>query len=121
MRGDRGLPPDRRRRSVRGGSRPCHARRGLRSRKRAVEKKDSAEAARLFQRAETRHPDHADLQNILGFSYLKLSFAPWLLLPLGTWRNLVSRALFGEKRRCIPFRKFHARHASKAFAGCELG
>lgn len=37
--------------------------------KRAVEKKDWAEAARLFQRAEIRHPDHADLQNILGFSY----------------------------------------------------
>ncbi len=49
------------------------------------------------------------------------SFAPWLLLPSGTWRTLVSRALFGEKRRCIPFRKFHARHASKGFAGCELG
>jgi hypothetical protein len=52
--------------------------------------------------------------------HLKVSFAPWLLLPSGTWRTLVSRALFGEKRRCIPFRKFHARHASKGFAGCEL-
>jgi len=40
--------------------------------KRAVEKKDWAEAARLFQRAEIRHPDHADLQNILGFSYRNL-------------------------------------------------
>jgi Flp pilus assembly protein TadD len=40
--------------------------------KRAVEKKDWAEAARLFQRAEARHPDHADLQNILGFSYRNL-------------------------------------------------
>jgi hypothetical protein len=53
--------------------------------------------------------------------HLKVSFAPWLLLPSGTWRTLVSRGLFGEKRRCIPFRKFHARHASKGFAGCELG
>ena len=40
--------------------------------KRAVEKKDWAEAARLFKRAEMRHPDHADLQNILGFSYRNL-------------------------------------------------
>ena len=40
--------------------------------KRAVEKKDWAEAARFFQRAEQRHPDHADLQNILGFSYRNL-------------------------------------------------
>jgi tetratricopeptide (TPR) repeat protein len=40
--------------------------------KRAVEKKDWAEAARLFQRAEIRNPDHADLQNILGFSYRNL-------------------------------------------------
>ena len=40
--------------------------------KRAVEKKDWAEAARLFQRAEMRHPDHADLQNILGYSYRNL-------------------------------------------------
>ena len=40
--------------------------------KRAVEKKEWAEAARLFQRAEVRNPDHADLQNILGFSYRKL-------------------------------------------------
>lgn len=38
----------------------------------AVEKKDWAEAARLFQRAEIRHPDHADLQNSLGFSYRNL-------------------------------------------------
>jgi tetratricopeptide (TPR) repeat protein len=40
--------------------------------KQAVERKDWAEAARLFQRAEIRHPDHADLQNILGFSYRNL-------------------------------------------------
>ena len=40
--------------------------------KRAVEKKDWVEAARLFQRAEMRHPDHADLQNIIGFSYRNL-------------------------------------------------
>ena len=40
--------------------------------KRAGEKKDWAEAARLFKLAEVRHPDHADLQNILGFSYRNL-------------------------------------------------
>jgi Flp pilus assembly protein TadD len=40
--------------------------------KKAVDRKDWAEAARLFQRAELRHPDHADLQNILGFSYRNL-------------------------------------------------
>ena len=40
--------------------------------KRAVEKKDWAEAARLFKRAEKRNPDHADLQNILGYSYRNL-------------------------------------------------
>jgi Flp pilus assembly protein TadD len=40
--------------------------------KRAVEKKDWAQAVRLFQRAEMRNPDHADLQNILGFSYRNL-------------------------------------------------
>jgi Flp pilus assembly protein TadD len=40
--------------------------------KQAVDKKDWAEAARLFKRAEVRHPDHADLQNILGFSYRNL-------------------------------------------------
>lgn len=37
--------------------------------KRAVDKKEWAEAVRLFQRAALRHPDHADLQNILGYSY----------------------------------------------------
>jgi len=40
--------------------------------KRAVERNDWAEAARLFKRAERRHPDHADLHNILGFSYRNL-------------------------------------------------
>lgn len=40
--------------------------------KRAVEKKDWAEAARLFEQAERRHPDNADLQNSLGFSYRNL-------------------------------------------------
>ncbi len=38
----------------------------------AVDKKDWAEAARLFERAAVRNPDHADLQNILGFSYRNL-------------------------------------------------
>jgi Flp pilus assembly protein TadD len=40
--------------------------------KKAVEKKDWAEAARLFEQAEKRNPDHADLQNYLGFSYRNL-------------------------------------------------
>ena len=40
--------------------------------KRAVAKKDWAEAARLFKRAEIRHPDHADLHNSLGYSYRNL-------------------------------------------------
>ena len=40
--------------------------------KQAVEKKDWAEAARLFKRAEMRHPENADLQNILGFTYRNL-------------------------------------------------
>ena len=40
--------------------------------KRAIEQKDWAGAARLFQRSEVRNPDHADLQNILGFSYRNL-------------------------------------------------
>jgi Flp pilus assembly protein TadD len=39
---------------------------------RAVEKKEWAEAVRLFQRAEMRHPDEADLQNMLGYSYRNL-------------------------------------------------
>ena len=40
--------------------------------KQAVEKKDWAQAARLFKRAEMRHPENADLQNILGFTYRNL-------------------------------------------------
>jgi Flp pilus assembly protein TadD len=40
--------------------------------RRAVEAKDWAEAARLFKRAETRNPDDADLQNMLGYSYRNL-------------------------------------------------
>jgi Flp pilus assembly protein TadD len=40
--------------------------------KRAAENKDWAQAVRLFQRAEVRYPDHADLQNNLGFSYRNL-------------------------------------------------
>jgi Flp pilus assembly protein TadD len=40
--------------------------------KRAAEKGSWAEATRLFKRAEVRHPDHADLQNVLGFSYRNL-------------------------------------------------
>jgi Flp pilus assembly protein TadD len=39
---------------------------------RAVGKKEWAEAVRLFQRAEIRHPDEADLQNMLGYSYRNL-------------------------------------------------
>jgi Flp pilus assembly protein TadD len=40
--------------------------------KQATERKDWAEAVRHFKRAEMRHPDHADLHNILGFSYRNL-------------------------------------------------
>ena len=40
--------------------------------KRAVEKKDWAQAARLFDRAQQRNPDNADLQTDLGFSYRNL-------------------------------------------------
>ena len=40
--------------------------------KQAVDRKDWAEAVRLFKRSEVRNPDHADLQNILGFSYRNL-------------------------------------------------
>jgi Flp pilus assembly protein TadD len=40
--------------------------------KQAVDRKAWAEAARLFQRAALRHPDHADLHNILGYSYRNL-------------------------------------------------
>ena len=40
--------------------------------KRAVDRKDWAEAARLFERAELRNPDNADLQTMLGFSHRNL-------------------------------------------------
>ena len=40
--------------------------------RRAGERADWAEAVRLYKRAEIRHPDHADLQNVLGFSYRNL-------------------------------------------------
>jgi Flp pilus assembly protein TadD len=40
--------------------------------KKAADRKDWAEAVRLFQLAAVRNPDHADLQNILGFSYRNL-------------------------------------------------
>jgi Flp pilus assembly protein TadD len=40
--------------------------------KQAVDRKAWAEASRLFERAAVRHPDHADLHNILGFSYRNL-------------------------------------------------
>ncbi len=40
--------------------------------KQAVDRKDWSEAARRFKLAELRNPDHADLQNILGFSYRNL-------------------------------------------------
>ncbi len=40
--------------------------------KRAADRKDWTEAVRYFQRAERRHPDHADLQNALGFAFRNL-------------------------------------------------
>jgi Flp pilus assembly protein TadD len=40
--------------------------------KRAADKADWNEAARRFKLAERRHPEHADLQNILGFTYRNL-------------------------------------------------
>ena len=40
--------------------------------RKAVGQKDWAQAVRLFERAQMRHPDHADLQNALGFSYRNL-------------------------------------------------
>jgi Flp pilus assembly protein TadD len=40
--------------------------------KQAVDRKAWADAARLFQRATLRHPEHADLHNILGYSYRNL-------------------------------------------------
>jgi Flp pilus assembly protein TadD len=44
--------------------------------RKAAESKDWAEAARLFERAEMRNPDHADLQNVLGFTYRNLGDYP---------------------------------------------
>ena len=40
--------------------------------KRAGEMQNWEDAARLFKRAEMRQPDHADLQNSLGFAYRNL-------------------------------------------------
>ncbi len=40
--------------------------------KEAAERKDWAEAVKLYQRAEKRHPDQADLQNSLGYAYRNL-------------------------------------------------
>lgn len=40
--------------------------------RRAAERKDWAESVRLFERTEKRYPDHADVQNSLGFSYRNL-------------------------------------------------
>ena len=40
--------------------------------KRAIDSKDWAEAVRRFERAKLRHPDQADLHNLLGFSYRNL-------------------------------------------------
>ena len=40
--------------------------------KKAAERKDWAEAVKLYQRAEKRHPDQADLQNSLGYAYRNL-------------------------------------------------
>ena len=37
--------------------------------KKAIEKKDWEEAARLFKLSERRNPDSADLQNYLGYAY----------------------------------------------------
>ena len=40
--------------------------------KRAADGKNWADAVRLYERAEKRYPDHADLQNNLGFAYRNL-------------------------------------------------
>jgi len=40
--------------------------------KKAAEQGDWSEAAQRFKRAERRHPEHADLQNMLGFTYRNL-------------------------------------------------
>src|SRR4051812_10825203 len=38
----------------------------------AVDRKDWNAAAALFERAERRYPAHADLQNMLGYTYRNL-------------------------------------------------
>ena len=40
--------------------------------RRAAERKDWLAAVRLYERAEKRNPDHADLQNSLGYAYRNL-------------------------------------------------
>ena len=40
--------------------------------KAAMDKKDWAAAASFFEKAAVRHPDNADLQNYLGYSYRNL-------------------------------------------------
>ena len=40
--------------------------------KAAAERKDWAAAVQLYQRAERRHPEQADLQNSLGYAYRNL-------------------------------------------------
>ena len=40
--------------------------------KRAVDSKDWATAVERFKRAAVRHPDNADLQNYIGYSYRNL-------------------------------------------------
>ena len=40
--------------------------------KRAIDAKDWAEAVRRFERAKVRHPDQADVHNLLGFSHRNL-------------------------------------------------
>jgi tetratricopeptide (TPR) repeat protein len=40
--------------------------------KRAADSKNWADAVRLYERAEKRYPDHADLQNNLGYAYRNL-------------------------------------------------
>jgi len=40
--------------------------------KRAADSKSWADAVRLYERAEKRYPDHADLQNNLGYAYRNL-------------------------------------------------
>jgi Flp pilus assembly protein TadD len=40
--------------------------------RKAVDMSNWVEAVRLFKRTELRYPDHADVQNVLGFSYRNL-------------------------------------------------